>query len=249
MRRRLAAGDIAQVDFLQSRVEAQQFQADVIGPPGRAARGRGAMAELLGPEVERAFDVSAISNPHRRAECATVVARDRQRLRRSCRGHRVQGAEWQNQIRGAKRVWTSRSARAGSTSFAASMDEGVQPRLAVRSVSVPLPFSRIYKGELEAARHTPSANAKPIASRPRSRQQSCAKPSPIPSSVGRVPCMIEGPVRFVVVLERSSTATSTGTPRWWSPDCPEDRIDVTSHTWTHWLIEPTPSLPWGRPLA
>jgi len=63
--RRLAAGDIAQVDFLQSRVEAQQFQADVMAAQGELRAAEVAMAELLGPEVEPAFDVVGDLNPHR----------------------------------------------------------------------------------------------------------------------------------------------------------------------------------------
>ncbi len=55
--RRLAAGDIAQVDFLQSRVEAQQFQAEVMAAQGELHAAEVAMAQLLGPEVEPAFDV------------------------------------------------------------------------------------------------------------------------------------------------------------------------------------------------
>ena len=49
--RRLAAGDIAQVDFLQSRVEAQQYQAEVMAAQGELRAAAVAMAQLLGPEA------------------------------------------------------------------------------------------------------------------------------------------------------------------------------------------------------
>ena len=57
----------------------------------------------------------------------------------------------------AKRVVDISLGAGWQHSFAAGGDEGAGARaadLVSASVSVPLPFSRIYKGELEAARHT-----------------------------------------------------------------------------------------------
>ena len=136
--RRLAAGDIAQVDFLQSRVEAQQFQAEVMDAQGELHAAEVAMAQLLGPEAEPVFDVVGDLKSDVRAAAK-----------------RVQGAEQQITSEQAKRVVDISLGAGWLHSFAAGRDEGLKPAdFVAASVSVPLPFSRIYKGEVEAARNT-----------------------------------------------------------------------------------------------
>jgi cobalt-zinc-cadmium efflux system outer membrane protein len=154
--RRLAAGDIAQVDFLQSRVEAQQFQADVMAAQGERRAAEVAMAQLLGPEVEPAFDVvgDLKSAPPALNVPQLLAAIDKRSDVRAAAA-RVQGAERQIKSQEAKRVVDISVGAGWQHSFAASQDDRVPAAdLLSASVSVPLPFSRIYKGELEAARHT-----------------------------------------------------------------------------------------------
>jgi cobalt-zinc-cadmium efflux system outer membrane protein len=154
--RRLAAGDIAQVDFLQSRVEAQQFQAEVMDAQGELRAAEVAMAQLLGPEAESTFDLVgdlkfapvALDVPQ------LLVAIDKRSDVRAA-ALRVQGAERQITSAEAKRVVDIALGAGWFHSFAAGRDEGLKAAdFLAASVSVPLPFSRIYKGELEAARST-----------------------------------------------------------------------------------------------
>jgi cobalt-zinc-cadmium efflux system outer membrane protein len=153
--RRLAAGDIAQVDFLQSRVEAQQFQAEVMAAQGELRAAEAAMAELLGPEAEPAFDVvgDLKATPNRLDEPQLFAALD-QRSDVRAAATRVQGAKQQITAEEAKRVVDISLGVGWQHSFAAGGDETPAADLLSASVSVPLPFSHVYKGELEAARHT-----------------------------------------------------------------------------------------------
>jgi cobalt-zinc-cadmium efflux system outer membrane protein len=156
--RRLAAGDIAQVDFLQSRVEAQQYQADVMAAQGELHSAEAAMAQLLGPEAEPTFDlVGELKSAPATLDVPKLFAALDKRPDVRASAMRVQGAEQQIVSEEAKRVVDISLGAGWQHSFAAGGDEGGGARpadLVSASVSVPLPFSRIYKGELEAARHT-----------------------------------------------------------------------------------------------
>jgi len=154
--RRLAAGDIAQVDFLQSRVEAQQFQAEVMAAQGELHSAEAAMAQLLGPDVEPAFDVVGdLKSAPAALDVPRLLAAIDKRSDVRAAATRVQGAEQQIASEEAKRVVDISLGAGWQHSFAVGGDGGARPaELLSGSVSVPLPFSRIYKGELEAARHT-----------------------------------------------------------------------------------------------
>jgi outer membrane protein, heavy metal efflux system len=154
--RRLAAGDIAQVDYLQSRVEAQQFQADVLAAKGELHAAEVAMAQLLGPEVEPAFDVVGdLKSAPAALDVPQLLAAIEKRSDVRAAATRVQGAERQIKSEEAKRVVDISLGAGWQHSFAASLDEGVPAAdFLSASVSVPLPFSLIYKGELAAARST-----------------------------------------------------------------------------------------------
>lgn len=156
--RRLAAGDIAQVDFLQSRVEAQQYQAEVLAAQGELHSAEAAMVQLLGPDAEPAFDVVGdLKSATATLDVPKLLAAIDQRSDVRAAATRVQGAEQQIASEEAKRVVDISLGAGWLHSFAASGDEGGGARaadLVSASVSVPLPFSRMYKGELDAARHT-----------------------------------------------------------------------------------------------
>ena len=154
--RRLAAGDIAQVDLLQSRVEAQQFQADVMAAQGELRAAEVAMAQLLGPEAEPTFDVVGdLKSAPLALDVPRLLAALEQRPDVRAAATRVQGAERQIASAEAKRVVDISLGAGWQHSFAASLDDGLPAAdFLSGSLSVPLPFSRIYKGELEAARHT-----------------------------------------------------------------------------------------------
>jgi cobalt-zinc-cadmium efflux system outer membrane protein len=154
--RRLAAGDIAQVDFLQSRVEAQQYQAEVMAAQGELRAAAVAMAQLLGPEAEPTFDVVGdLKSAPVALDVPQLLAAIDKRPDIRAAASRVQGAEQQITSAEAKRVVDIALGAGWFHSFAAGRDEGIKPAdFVVASASVPLPFSRIYKGELEAARHT-----------------------------------------------------------------------------------------------
>ena len=154
--RRLAAGDIAQVDFLQSRVEAQQFQAEVMDAQGELHAAEVAMAQLLGPEAEPVFDVVGdLKSAALALDVPQLLATIDKRSDVRAAAKRVQGAEQQITSEQAKRVVDISLGAGWLHSFAAGRDEGLKPAdFVAASVSVPLPFSRIYKGEVEAARNT-----------------------------------------------------------------------------------------------
>ena len=155
--RRLAAGDIAQVDFLQSRVEAQQYQAEVLAAQGELHSAEAAMVQLLGPDAEPAFDVVGdLKSATATLDVPKLLAAIDQRSDVRAAATRVQGAEQQIASEEAKRVVDISLGAGWLHSFAASHEGGGARAadLVSASVSVPLPFSRMYKGELDAARHT-----------------------------------------------------------------------------------------------
>jgi len=130
----------------------------------------------------------------------------------------VQGAERQITSAEAKRVVDISLGAGWLHSFAAGRDEGLKAAdFVAASVSVPLPFSLIYKGGLEAARKhiaKRKANCRPPELAPKAN---CAKPSPISKPLpGELRSTIKElcPIRCRC-WRRSSTAMSTATPRWW----------------------------------
>ena len=154
--RRLAAGDIAQVDFLQSRVEAQQYQAEVLDAQGELHAAEVAMAQLLGPEAEPTFDVVGdLKSASVALDVPQLLAAIDKRSDVRAAATRVQGAERQITSEEAKRVVDISLGAGWLHSFAAGRDEELKAAdLVAASVSVPLPFSLIYKGALAAARNT-----------------------------------------------------------------------------------------------
>lgn len=154
---RVRAGDIGEVQLLQSRVEASQFRASVVESEGSVRTadltlvqlaGRGASALLtktltvdgnLQATADRTFDTAALV---RRAE---VVRPDLIAARR-----RLNAAEKQIDLAKANRVIDVSVGAYWSHYFPLA---GAQPsaELVGASVTVPIPFSRLYRGELDTA--------------------------------------------------------------------------------------------------
>jgi outer membrane protein, heavy metal efflux system len=151
--RRLAAGDIAEIELVQSRVELQQFRADVLDAEGEEEAAETVMAQLLGdqaslrvyargelytaaPSLDRAALAAGID---RRGDIRAAVAR-------------VEGARRQLDLEHAKRVvdvtvgvgWLHSLPEGGGAGLPSA-------DMVAASVSVPVPLSRIYRGEIAAA--------------------------------------------------------------------------------------------------
>ena len=227
--RRLAAGDIAQVDFLQSRVEAQQFQAEVMDAQGELRAAEVAMAQLLGPEAESTFDlVGDLKFVPAALDVPQLLAAIEKRSDVRAAAMRVQGAERQIKSEEAKRVVDIALGAGWLHSFAASRDEGLKAAdFLAASVSVPLPFSRIYKGELEAARNTHRQTQSQLqAIRARAQGRVAQSHCPFPSRLRAGGALrSRNPVRFVVRAGKDPLQL-----RAWrrhaggGPDCPADRF-------------------------
>lgn len=156
---RLRAGDIGEATVLQSRVEANQFRAGVLDGEGAVRVADLALVQLLGrgatglagrplvvegdlrAAADRTFDPEALLRTAMRLRPDLVAAR-----------RRYAAAQKQIDLARANRVidigvgayWQHNFAVAGA--FAAPATD-----LVGASITVPLPFSRIYRGELQAA--------------------------------------------------------------------------------------------------
>jgi len=200
-------GTSAQVDLLQSRVEAQQFQADVMAAQGELRAAEVAMAQLLGPEAEPTFDVVGdLKSAPLALDVPRLLAALEQRPDVRAAATRVQGAERQIASAEAKRVVDISLGAGWQHSFAASLDDGLPAAdFLSGSLSVPLPFSRIYKGELEAARHTHRQTQSQLQAVRARAQGECARPLPIPGSLrASGPVRPRNPVRFAVRAGKDS---------------------------------------------
>ncbi len=153
--RRLAAGDVAEVALLQSRVEAQQFRSEVAAAVGERTALDVALLQLWGPQparpakLELGGDLRSLAG---RVDTDMVLATAQRRPDVLAAGARVEQASRQLSLEEAKRVidvsvgvgWQHVFPPAGSGS-------GPTAELLVASLTVPLPFSRVYRGELDAA--------------------------------------------------------------------------------------------------
>lgn len=157
---RLRAGDIGETAVLQSRVEANQFRAEVLDATGGVKTADLALVQFVGKDAasmvghtfdlrgdlttaaDKSFDVPARVQRALGARPDLVAARRRQtaaaRQIELARANRIidvgVGATWQH-------------------NFALSSPQPPLPssELVGATLSVPLPFSRMYRGELDAA--------------------------------------------------------------------------------------------------
>lgn len=153
----LRAGQIGEVTLLQSRVEANQFRAQVLDAEGNVKMADLALAELLGREGramanntidvggdlrtsgERSFDVPTLV-------CKAVTARP------------DLIAAWRRLSAASKQIELARANRVIDVAVGAQWSHyfvlpGAQPPadLIGATLTVPIPFSRLYRGELDTA--------------------------------------------------------------------------------------------------
>jgi outer membrane protein, heavy metal efflux system len=155
--RRLAAGDVPEVALVQSRVEARQFEADVFTAVGERKALDVALLQLLGPAASAApagldptGDLRSVASA---VDVPRVLAMVEKRPDVRAATARVDQAGKQVKLEEARRVIDISVGVAWQHNFAVS-GEGGSPAadLIGASLSIPLPFSRVYQGELEAAR-------------------------------------------------------------------------------------------------
>jgi cobalt-zinc-cadmium efflux system outer membrane protein len=154
--RRLAAGDTSEAIVMQSRVEAEQFRAEVLDAEGEQTAATVALFQLLGSRAKEAYGVTEISGelstppPDPNANALLRAIEQRSDIRAAIA--RVKEAELQVKSEEAKRVidvavnlnYQHNFPVSGASALPASDLVGA-------SLSLPLPFSRRYRGELQAA--------------------------------------------------------------------------------------------------
>ncbi|HYS81805.1 MAG TPA: CusA/CzcA family heavy metal efflux RND transporter [Anaeromyxobacteraceae bacterium] len=155
--RRLAAGDVPEVALVQSRVEARQFEADVFTAVGERKALDVALLQLLGPaasSVPAGFDlVGDLRSVASAVDAARALATVEKRPDVRAATARVDQARKQVKLEEARRVIDLSVGVAWQHSFAGSGDGGSPAADVIgASLSIPLPFSHVYQGELVAAR-------------------------------------------------------------------------------------------------
>jgi outer membrane protein, heavy metal efflux system len=151
--RRLAAGDIAEVDLVQSRVEMQRFRAEVLDAEGELRAAEVAMAKLLGQEQSlRVQAQGELRTPPPTLNQAGLAAGIDKRSDVHASAVRVEVSQRQIDLEHAKRVVDVTVGAGWLHNFAVGGDATLPSAdLVTASLSVPLPFSHVYRGELEAA--------------------------------------------------------------------------------------------------
>jgi cobalt-zinc-cadmium resistance protein CzcA len=155
--RRLAVGDVPEVALVQSRVEARQFEADVLTAAGERTALDAALLQLLGPAAsavpssfELAGDLHSVASA---VDTRRVLATVEKRPDVLAAAARLEQAERQVRLEEAKRVIDVSVGVGWIHNYAVSGDGGSPAAdLVGASLTIPLPFSHVYKGELEAAR-------------------------------------------------------------------------------------------------
>jgi cobalt-zinc-cadmium efflux system outer membrane protein len=152
--RRLEAGDVPQVAVMQSRVEAHQFDADVLAAEGERRAADAVLGQLLGPaegavppDLTLAGDLRAVAAEVDRAgPLASLESRADVQAART----RVEQASRQVRLEEANRASDVTVGLGWQHNFPVG---GLPAADTVgASLSVPLPFSRKHRGALDAAR-------------------------------------------------------------------------------------------------
>jgi heavy metal efflux system protein len=153
--RRLATGDVAEVALIQSRVEARQFQADVIAAAGERKANDAGLLQLLGPagagfpaEVEFEGDLRLVASA---IDSGRLLALVEQRPDLLAATARVEQAERQVQLEEAKRVVDVTVGVGWQHNFPVpGVGLGAADTMGAW-LTVPIPFSRLSGGERAAA--------------------------------------------------------------------------------------------------
>lgn len=154
---RVKAGDIGEVPLIQSRVEAQRFRGEVVSAQARLRSAQLAMLLQLSGPRDPIFPVGDLRKGERSIDEAALIAMalaNRPDLQSKVAA--VEAARARTAVARANR-WTDLIVGVSfSHTYAA---QGIYGQLApsIRfdalgvSLSLPLPFSRVYRGELEGA--------------------------------------------------------------------------------------------------
>jgi outer membrane protein, heavy metal efflux system len=150
---RLRAGDIGQVAYLQSRVEAQRFRAEVLAAEGDAEHARLALGLRLGNSAGAIAAAGSLHIPSRSFDGDVLIARARaERPDLASKRSALEVARAKVRLGHANR-WEDLTLNLGYQYSAAGSGAFAQPAFNALSFgfSIPLPLARIYNGEVEAA--------------------------------------------------------------------------------------------------
>jgi outer membrane protein, heavy metal efflux system len=150
---RLRAGDIGQVAYLQSRVESQRFRAEVLAAEGDAEKARLALGLRLGNSAGVITPAGTLKIPSRTFDVDLLVVRARaQRPDLASKRYALEAARAKVQLAHANR-WEDLTLNLGYLYSAQASGAFAQPAFSALTFgfSIPLPFARIYNGELDGA--------------------------------------------------------------------------------------------------
>ena len=150
---RLRAGDIGQVAYLQSRVEAQRFRAEVLAAEGDAERARLALGLRLGNSAGAIAAAGNLRIASRSFETDLLVARARaERPDLASKRYALEVARAKLSLAHANR-WEDLTLNLGYAYSAPGTGAFAQPAFSALNFgfSIPLPFARIYNGEVDGA--------------------------------------------------------------------------------------------------
>jgi cobalt-zinc-cadmium efflux system outer membrane protein len=150
---RLRAGDIGQVAYLQSRVEAQRFRGEVLAAEGDAETARLALGLRLGSSAGTITPTGSLRIPARSFDAEILVARARaDRPDVASKRHAVEVSRAKLKLGHANR-WEDLTLNLGYIYSAQASGAFSQPAFSALTfgLSIPLPLARIYNGEVDAA--------------------------------------------------------------------------------------------------
>jgi outer membrane protein, heavy metal efflux system len=150
---RLRAGDIGQVAYLQSRVEAQRFRAEVLAAEGDADRARLALGIRLGNSSGAIAPAGSLRIASRFFDVDLLVARARaERPDLASKRYAMEVARAKLSLAHANR-WEDLTLNLGYAYSAPGTGAFAQPAFSALNFgfSIPLPFARIYNGEVDGA--------------------------------------------------------------------------------------------------
>ena len=150
---RLRAGDIGQVAYLQSRVEAQRFRAEVLAAEGDAERARLALGLRLGNSAGAIAAAGNLRIASRSFDTDLLVARARaERPDLASKRYALEVARAKLSLAHANR-WEDLTLNLGYAYSAPGTGAFAQPAFSALNFgfSIPLPFARIYNGEVDGA--------------------------------------------------------------------------------------------------
>jgi outer membrane protein, heavy metal efflux system len=150
---RLRAGDIGQVAYLQSRVEAQRFRAEVLAAEGEAERARLALGLRLGNSAGAIAPAGSLRIASRSFEADLLGARARaERPDLASKRYALEVARAKLSLAHANR-WEDLTLNLGYAYSAPGTGAFAQPAFSALNFgfSIPLPFARIYNGEVDGA--------------------------------------------------------------------------------------------------